>query len=137
MDQWIIEVAFGVIFGPTGGFLLGYLVGVSIAVAILWVIRLHVSKVLTSRKTSISPSVVSVIQVASYILAGVVFTVCAYTVGCIQYAYVASVEIGQAFAVSCAPFIIPDLIKIICAAACAKAVNMALGRNFCSTCDNM
>lgn len=102
----------GVLMGPTGGFLIGYLFGVVLAALFLYVVR---------GKTK---SLIAKVACAS--IAGLIFTACAYTIGCIQYSLVAGIGVDQAFLVSCAPFIIPDVVKIVVAAICAQPIKKAI-----------
>lgn len=62
------------------------------------------------------------------IVAGLIFTLVAYTVGWVQFIFVSGSDPALAFAVSVAPFIIPDIIKVVIAAMCAVVVDRALGR---------
>ena len=55
-----------------------------------------------------------------------VFIVVTYTCGCVQYAAVVGVDLAAAFAVTIAPFAIPDLVKAVAAVACARAVTRAV-----------
>lgn len=98
----------GVLLGPTGGFLWGYLIGVPAAALFL--------KAMGGRRIF-----------AVEATAGLIFTAIAYLLGCLQFMAVGQVDFAAAFAVSCAPFIIPDLIKIAAAVACARAVRKAVG----------
>lgn len=99
----------GVLMGPTGGFLLGYLVGVPAGAAVLaaW------------RRRGID-------NLAVMILAGVLFTLCAYGAGWLQYMIVAEVGPGASFIATVVPFIGIDLLKIVAAAFCARGVLRAL-----------
>lgn len=105
----------GVLMGPTGGFLLGYLVAVPLAAGFLWLVR---------KKISDKPAVF-----ACQVAAGLLFTVVAYVTGCVQYTFVAGVSMEAAFLTSVAPFVIPDIVKVVLAALCAQPVNRALGRS--------
>ena len=51
-----------------------------------------------------------------------VFTLIAYVGGWLQYAAVSGLGMQAAFAVSVAPFIVPDILKVLVAAACAQPV---------------
>ncbi len=62
------------------------------------------------------------------IVAGLIFTLVAYAVGWVQFIFVSGSDPALAFAVSVAPFIIPDIIKVVIAAMCAVVVDRALGR---------
>ena len=104
----------GVLLGPTGGFLIGYLFGVVLAALFLYLA--------TKRSNNV------IANIAFAIIAGIIFTACAYITGCIQYSIVAGIGIEQAFLVSGAPFIIPDLAKIVIAAVCAQPIKRAIGQ---------
>lgn len=99
----------GVLAGPTGGFLWGYLIGVALAVGVLALFRLR-----------------GIDNFATGVLAGVVFTIVAYACGWAQYMAVAQVDALASFAVTVAPFIVVDLIKIVAATAVARTVIRAV-----------
>lgn len=94
--------------GPTGGFLLGYLLAVPAAAFLLQ----FASKKVEGR----------VALFACQIVAGMVFTLIAYITGWLQYAAVSGLDLQAAFAVSVAPFIVPDILKVVVAVACAQPV---------------
>ncbi len=98
----------GALLGPTGGFLLSYLVAVPAAAFLLQA---------ASSKAS-NKAVLFACQVA----AGMLFTVIAYVGGWLQYAAVSGLGMQAAFAVSVAPFIVPDILKVLVAVACAQPV---------------
>lgn len=98
----------GALLGPTGGFLLAYLVAVPAAAFLLQAL---------SRKAQGKASLF-----ACQIVAGLVFTLIAYVGGWMQYAAVSGMSPQAAFAVSVAPFIVPDIIKVLVAAICAQPV---------------
>lgn len=99
----------GVLMGFTGGFLWGYLAGVALAVGFLAFMR---SKGIDNFGTCVA--------------AGIIFTVVAYICGWAQYMAVANVGPAASFAVTVAPFIVVDLIKIVAATAVARGVIKAL-----------
>ncbi len=99
----------GVLAGPTGGFLIGYLFGVALASVVLALFR----------RRGVDNLTVS-------ILAGVIFTLVAYLCGWAQYMVVAHVGAAASFAVTVAPFIVVDLVKIVAAAFVARAVVRAV-----------
>lgn len=99
----------GVLAGPTGGFLIGYLFGVALASVVLALFRRR-----------------GVDNLAVGILAGVIFTLVAYLCGWAQYMVVAHVGAAASFAVTVAPFIVVDLVKIVAAAFVARAVVRAV-----------
>lgn len=102
----------GVLMAPTGGFLIGYLFGTILGALFLYSVR-------NKEKSAVRSIVYAVI-------AGVIFTIVAYIIGCIQYSMVAGIGIPQAFLVSCAPFIIPDIAKVVVAAICAQPIRKAV-----------
>ena len=99
----------GVLMGPTGGFLWGYLIGVSLAVGLLAMLRRR-----------------GIDNFATCVAAGVVFTAVAYVCGWAQYMAVANVGPLQSLAVTVAPFIVVDLVKIVAATAVARTVIRAI-----------
>lgn len=103
---------FGAFLGPTGGFLFGYIPGTAIAAILLAFIR----------KRNASPPADFIAQ----IVCGMLFTLIAYTNGVIQYAIVSGIGFEAAFMVAAAPFIIPDIIKVILAAVCAGPLSKVI-----------
>ena len=99
----------GVLMGPTGGFLWGYLIGVSLAVGLLALLR--------SR---------GIDNFGTCVVAGIVFTAVAYVCGWGQYMLVANVGPLESFAVTVAPFVVVDLVKIVAATAVARTVIRAV-----------
>lgn len=133
----------GVLLGPTGGFLVGYLIGVPLAVGFLYVARRWmfgdadgaggsqpssdpVSHV-RGRGFMASRGGLQMRSTALGIIAGIIFTLTAYFFGTIQYTFVAGVPFEVAFLTSVAPFIVPDMVKIVIGAVCAQSVMVALG----------
>ena len=102
---------FGILLGPTGGFLWGYLAGVALAVGFLAFMR--------SR---------GIDNFATGVAAGMLFTLVAYVCGWAQYMAVANVGPAASFAVTVAPFVIVDIIKVVAATAVARAVIRAVPR---------
>ncbi|MBQ9001349.1 MAG: biotin transporter BioY [Eggerthellaceae bacterium] len=99
----------GVLMGPTGGFLWGYLIGVTLAVGALALFRAR-----------------GIDNFATGVVAGILFTCVAYVCGWAQYMVVAGVGPLVSFAVTVAPFIVVDLVKIVAATAVARAVVRAI-----------
>ena len=99
----------GILMGPTGGFLWGYLIGVSLAVGLLALLRRR-----------------GIDNFGTGVAAGVVFTAVAYLCGWAQFMLVWGVGPLESFLTTVAPFIVVDLLKIIAAAAVARAVIRAL-----------
>lgn len=98
----------GALMGPTGGFLLGYLLAVPAAAFLLQFV---------SRKVD-----GKVALFACQIVAGMVFTLIAYITGWLQYAAVSGLDMQAAFAVSVAPFVVPDILKVVVAVVCAQPI---------------
>lgn len=118
----------GVLAGPTGGFLWGYLFGVAAAVLLLMVVRSRSAR----REAQADPASAALtgvqkalgfLRVAGVeIIAGILFTAISYLCGWAQYMAVAGVGPEAAFLACVAPFVVVDLIKIVAAVACARAV---------------
>ena len=102
---------FGVLLGPTGGYLWGYLVGVAVAVGVLSLLR--------SR---------GIDNFATGVLAGLLFTLIAYAGGWLQYLIISGLDPLAAFAVTVAPVIVVDIVKVVAATAVARMVVRALPR---------
>ena len=100
---------FGVLAGPTGGFLWGYIFGVALACGFLYLMR----------RRGVDNFLVGVV-------AGLLFTAVAYVCGWAQYMGVANVGPAASFAVTVAPFILVDIIKVVAAVAVAQAVRAAV-----------
>ncbi len=98
----------GALLGPTGGFLLGYLVAVPAAAFLLQA---------ASRRVRSKAALFT-----CQLVAGMLFTLIAYVGGWLQYAAVSGLGLQAAFAVSVAPFIVPDILKVLVAVACAQPV---------------
>lgn len=100
---------FGVLAGPTGGFIWGFVLGVIVAVGLLALFR--------SR---------GIDNVFVAVLVGVVFTVVSYACGTVQFMSIAHVNMMGALAVTVFPFVLLDLGKIVCAALVARVVVRAV-----------
>lgn len=106
----------GVLMGPTGGFLLGYLAAAFACVGIVRIMR-------GSDRTAVSTGR----EIAIGIVVGVVYLAIIYVCGWAQYMFVANVSAMQSFAVTVAPFVVVDLIKIVAAIFVAIVVRRAVG----------
>lgn len=119
----------GVLAGPTGGFLWGYLFGVAAAVLLLMVVRSRSAR-REAQADPVSAAALTGVQKALgflrvagvEIIAGILFTAISYLCGWAQYMAVAGVGPEAAFLACVAPFVVVDLIKIVAAVACARAV---------------
>lgn len=108
----------GVLAGPTGGYLWGYLLGAACALLVLMALRARFPK-LAERSAGVKGLVVDV-------LACLVFVAVAYVCGWSQYMAVAGVGPVASFMTTVAPFVVVDVIKVVAAAVCARAVRAAL-----------
>lgn len=119
----------GVLAGPTGGFLWGYLFGVAAAVLLLMVVRSRSARREAQADPASAAALTGVQKVLGFlrvagveIVAGILFTAISYLCGWAQYMAVAGVGPEAAFLACIAPFVVVDLIKIVAAVACARAV---------------
>lgn len=107
----------GMLMGPTGGYLWGYLLG---AVAAL-LVREALGRALGGAKSLGGTKAFAVDMMAC-----LAFIAVTYVCGCFQYAAVVGVDLAAAFAVTIAPFAVPDVLKAVAAVLCARAVKRAI-----------
>lgn len=107
----------GMLMGPTGGYLWGYLLG---AVAAL-LVREALGRAMGGAKSLGGTKAFAVDMMVC-----LVFIVVTYVCGCFQYAAVVGVDLAAAFAVTIAPFAVPDVLKAVAAVLCARAVKRAI-----------
>ena len=112
----------GMLLGPTGGYLWGYMLAAAAALAVRAALRRALGGGASGGRLAGRRAW------AVDLAACLVFIVVTYTCGCVQYAAVVGVDLAAAFAVTIAPFAIPDLVKAVAAVACARAVTRAVGR---------
>ncbi len=119
----------GVLAGPTGGFLWGYLFGVAAAVLLLMVVRSRSARREAQADPASAAALTGVQKTLGFlrvagveIIAGILFTAISYLCGWAQYMAVAGAGPEAAFLACVAPFVVVDLIKIVAAVACARAV---------------
>ena len=106
----------GVLMGPTGGFLLGYLVAGVACVAVARLTRgAHPDQLSHTR------------EVISDVVVGFVFLAIIYVCGWAQYMMVANVDAVQSFAVTVAPFVLVDTLKIVAAIIVAQVIHRSVG----------
>ncbi|MCB7039198.1 biotin transporter BioY [Eggerthella sinensis] len=108
----------GMLAGPTGGYLWGYVLGALAALAVRAALRRVTGG--EAQKT-VGPRAFAIDMAAC-----LAFIVITYVCGCFQYALVTGVDLAAAFAVTIAPFAIPDVLKAVAAVLCAQAVKRAL-----------
>lgn len=141
----------GVLAGPTGGFLWGYLLGAAAAALLLWVVRQRVAANAGARGASSAAADRGVpqatgasarqaasassagtkaggfLRVAGFeLLAGLLFTAVSYLCGWAQFMAVAGVGPEAAFVTAIAPFVVIDVLKVVAAVLCARAVRAAV-----------
>ncbi len=141
----------GVLAGPTGGFLWGYLLGAAAAALLLWVVRQRVAANAGARGASSAAGGRGVPQAAGAsarqaasassagtkaggflrvagfeLLAGLLFTAVSYLCGWAQFMAVAGVGPEAAFVTAIAPFVVIDVLKVVAAVLCARAVRAAV-----------
>ncbi len=90
------KAGLGVLFGPTGGYLIGFIVGAYV-----------IGRIMEARKQA------GLMYTAMAILAG---NVVIYTLGTLQLAFIAQLAPVKAILVGVLPFIIPEAIKLSAAA---------------------
>lgn len=108
----------GVLAGPTGGYLWGYLLGAAAALVVLMVLRSRFPQS-AKRDSGVKGLVVDVV-------ACLMFVAVAYVCGWAQYMAVAGVGPVASFMTTVAPFVVVDVIKVVAAAICARAVRAAV-----------
>jgi biotin transport system substrate-specific component len=106
---------FGVLLGPTGGFLTGFFVA-ALAVALL--------RVLLEDRVGGHWAAAAVLDVLCVVAA----TVAYYAVGVLWFSFSTGATISASLAVCVLPFLIPDILKAVAAFVCAQPIRVALGR---------
>ena len=116
----------GVLAGATGGFLWGYIFGVAAAVGLLYVLRRRMGAADKAGASDQRGFVAFLKNAAAEIVAGLVFTAIAYFCGWLQLMLVMGISPEAAFLAGVAPFVVVDVLKILAAVACARAVKAAV-----------
>ncbi|MDR3315413.1 MAG: biotin transporter BioY [Coriobacteriales bacterium] len=104
----------GVLFGPTGGFLIGFFVGALLAC----LLRLLLEKRATKFGTSLALDVAIILVVMA----------ASYAFGTAWFVFSTGTAVAQALALCVLPFLLPDALKAAAAFVCAQPVRVALGR---------
>ncbi len=112
----------GVLAGTTGGFLWGFLLGAALAI----LVRFALKALLARREGAEGTTSHTVLSMVIDFVAGFVFLGITYVCGWAQLMAVAMLTPEAAFIAGVAPFIIIDIIKLIAAVLCARAVVAAL-----------
>ncbi len=100
-----------VLAGVTGGFLWGYFIGVCAGLLLLTLFQ----KMGKKRTLPVC------------LCACVAYLLCTYVCGTIQFMIVAGATLPAALATCVLPFVVVDVMKLVAAAAMARAVNRAVG----------
>lgn len=114
------------LMGPTGGFLWGYIFGVAAAVGLLYVLRRRMGAADKAGASDQRGFVAFLKNAGAEIVAGLVFTAIAYFCGWLQLMLVMGISPEAAFLAGVAPFVVVDVLKILAAVACARAVKAAV-----------
>ena len=114
------------LMGPTGGFLWGYIFGIAAAVGLLYVLRRRMGAADKAGASEQRGFVAFLKNAAAEIVAGLVFTAIAYFCGWLQLMLVMGISPEAAFLAGVAPFVVVDVLKILAAVACARAVKAAV-----------
>lgn len=103
---------FGVIAGPTGGYLVGFLAGALAGSAVRWVL---------AARGRVRPVVADVVAAATVVAV-------TYTLGTLRLAEVLGKSPAEAVAIGVVPFVLPDLAKAAAAVLIATRVRRAAAR---------
>ena len=109
---------FGVLAGPTGGFLWGYIVGFALAIAVGSLFKV---------KEGAADGRIQTVEVVRAFVMAFIYLAVAYLCGWFQLMMVMGLTPEAAFASAVAPFIVVDIVKIVVAVFIALAVKHALG----------
>lgn len=118
----------GAVLGPTGGFIVGDVVAAAIALALGKALSKRTSSA-TDRPITVMGSIVHKRFFLRCLLMGVVFLVVQHAFGCAWLMIAGNLSIGAAFLAASAPFIVPDLLKIVLAIFLAQAVGATRRRS--------
>jgi len=98
------KAGIGILFGPTGGFLLGFIISAYI-----------IGKIVELKKEK---------NIFYYFLAGIIGTIILYIIGITQLSLVTGIGIKKAITVGMLPFLPGDILKIIAASFIARKFKM-------------
>jgi len=105
---------FGVLLGPTGGFLAGFFIGALLSALLRSALRPR----LTGRRSAIA------LDVASVLIVIVVYD----ALGMLWFMHITGSTLMTSITLSVLPFLGPDIIKAFAAFTCAQPIRAALGR---------
>ncbi|WP_251197458.1 biotin transporter BioY [Anaerotardibacter muris] len=115
----------GAVFGPTGGFIMGYVIGAFLLLFLSPVLEKHKAFASTT-SVSLFGSQVKKGFLLRNLVVGIFFAAVYYIFGWLWLMVAGQLSAGAAFAAAVAPFVIPDLLKMLLAVFLAQAVGAAL-----------
>lgn len=117
----------GALFGPTGGFIMGFVVGACIVLPLSYLLSKRAAFASDERATFLGGQVKRGFLLRSLIV-GVCFAAIYYVFGWLWLMWVGQLTAGAAFVAAVAPFVVPDLLKMLLAVFLAQAVGAAQSR---------
>lgn len=112
----------GMLVGPTGGFLWGFVLGAVVAFLMLILVK---RKILVARQSG-AVHAGRRVETVGELAACVAFLLVSYLCGWVQLMLVAGLSPLAAFLAAIAPFVVPDIVKLVAAVAVARAVRKAV-----------
>lgn len=117
----------GALFGPTGGFIMGFVVGACIVLPLSHLLSKRAAFASDQRATFLGGQVKRGFLLRSLIV-GVCFAAIYYVFGGLWLMWVGQLTAEAAFVAAVAPFVVPDLLKMLLAVFLAQAVGAAQSR---------
>ena len=117
----------GALFGPTGGFIMGFVVGACIVLPLSHLLSKRAAFASDERATFLGGQVKRGFLLRSLIV-GVCFAAIYYVFGLLWLMWVGQLTAEAAFVAAVAPFVVPDLLKMLLAVFLAQAVGAAQSR---------
>lgn len=117
----------GALFGPTGGFIMGFVVGACIVLPLSHLLSKRAAFASDERATFLGGQVKRGFLLRSLIV-GVCFAAIYYVLGWLWLMWVGQLTAEAAFVAAVAPFVVPDLLKMLLAVFLAQAVGAAQSR---------
>ena len=117
----------GALFGPTGGFIMGFVVGACIVLPLSHLPSKRAAFASDERATFLGGQVTRGFLLRSLIV-GVCFAAIYYVFGWLWLMWVGQLTAEAAFVAAVAPFVVPDLLKMLLAVFLAQAVGAAQSR---------
>ena len=117
----------GALFGPTGGFIMGFVVGACIVLPLSHLLSKRAAFASDKRATFLGGQVKRGFLLRSLIV-GVCFAAIYYVFGWLWLMWVGQLTAEAAFVAAVAPFVVPDLLKMLLAVFLAQAVGAAQSR---------